>query len=34
MAATKLAKYREMRDFSQTAEPSGEEARVMPADSD
>ena len=26
MAATKLAKYREMRDFNQTAEPSGDDA--------
>ena len=27
MAAAKLAKYQEMRDFSQTAEPSGKDAR-------
>jgi bifunctional non-homologous end joining protein LigD len=31
MAATKLAKYQQMRDFSQTAEPSGEEAHVAPS---
>jgi len=31
MAATKLAKYQEMRDFSQTAEPSGEDAKVVPS---
>jgi bifunctional non-homologous end joining protein LigD len=31
MAASKLAKYREMRDFSQTAEPSGKDAKVMPS---
>ena len=29
MAATKLAKYQGMRDFSQTAEPSGDDARVV-----
>lgn len=28
--ATKLAKYQEMRDFTQTAEPSGDHARVVP----
>jgi len=28
MAATKLAKYQEMRDFSQTGEPSGKAAKV------
>ena len=28
MAATKLAKYQGMRDFSQTAEPSGKDAKV------
>ncbi|ODT87250.1 DNA ligase D [Phenylobacterium sp. SCN 70-31] len=28
MAATKLARYRKMRDFSQTAEPSGDSGRV------
>ncbi len=31
MAATKLVKYQEMRDFSQTAEPSGKEAKVAPS---
>src|ERR1700753_2117783 len=31
MAATKLAKYQGMRDFSQTAEPSGDDARVVPS---
>ncbi len=31
MAARKLAKYQEMRDFSQTAEPSGENAKVVPS---
>jgi bifunctional non-homologous end joining protein LigD len=31
MADTKLAKYQGMRDFSQTAEPSGEGAKVMPS---
>ena len=31
MAAIKLAKYQGMRDFSQTAEPSGAEARVVPS---
>ena len=31
MVATKLAKYKEMRDFSRTAEPSGEGARVVPS---
>src|SRR6201994_305179 len=31
MAATKLAKYQEMRDFAQTAEPSGDDARVVPS---
>ena len=29
MAASKLAKYQEMRDFSQTAEPSGKDAKVV-----
>jgi bifunctional non-homologous end joining protein LigD len=29
MAATKLAKYQEMRDFTQTAEPSGDDAKVV-----
>jgi bifunctional non-homologous end joining protein LigD len=32
MAATKLAKYQEMRDFSQTAEPSGKDAKVVPSE--
>ncbi len=31
MAATKLIKYQEMRDFSQTAEPSGKDSRVAPS---
>jgi hypothetical protein len=35
MAASKLApnlaKYQEMRDFSQTAEPSGKDAKVVPS---
>jgi len=31
MAATKLAKYQEMRDFSQTGEPSGKDAKVVPS---
>ncbi len=31
MATTKLAKYQEMRDFSQTAEPSGRGATVVPS---
>lgn len=31
MALTKLAKYQQMRDFSQTAEPSGDEAKVAPS---
>ena len=31
MVATKLAKYQEMRDFSQTAEPSGKDAKVVPS---
>jgi bifunctional non-homologous end joining protein LigD len=31
MAATKLAKYQKMRDFSQTAEPSGRDAKVTPS---
>jgi bifunctional non-homologous end joining protein LigD len=29
---TKLAKYQEMRDFSQTAEPSGKDAGVVPSE--
>ncbi len=32
MAATKLAKYQEKRDFSQTAEPSGHDANVAPSE--
>jgi bifunctional non-homologous end joining protein LigD len=32
MAAPKLAKYQEMRDFSRTGEPSGEDARVVPSE--
>jgi bifunctional non-homologous end joining protein LigD len=31
VAATKLAKYQAMRDFAQTAEPSGDEAKVAPS---
>jgi bifunctional non-homologous end joining protein LigD len=31
MATTKLAKYQEIRDFSKTAEPSGEEGKVVPS---
>ena len=31
MTATKLAKYRGMRDFSRTAEPSGKDAQVTPS---
>src|SRR6201989_2948767 len=31
MAPTKLAKYQQMRDFSQTAEPSGKDAKVVPS---
>ncbi len=31
MAATKLEKYQGMRDFSQTAEPSGKDAKVVPS---
>ncbi len=31
MVATKLARYQGMRDFSQTAEPSGKDARVIPS---
>ena len=33
MAATKLAKYQSMRDFSRTAEPSGGNAKVVPSES-
>jgi bifunctional non-homologous end joining protein LigD len=32
VVATKLAKYHEKRDFSQTAEPSGEDAKVVPSE--
>src|ERR1700744_1301846 len=32
MAATKLAKYQEMRDFTATAEPSGDAAKVVPSE--
>ncbi len=32
MVATKLAKYQGMRDFSQTAEPSGCDAKVVPSE--
>ncbi len=32
MATSKLAKYQEMRDFSQTAEPSGRDAKVLPSE--
>ena len=31
MATTKLARYQEMRDFGQTAEPSGKDAKVVPS---
>ena len=31
MVATKLSKYQGMRDFSQTAEPSGKDAKVVPS---
>ena len=31
MATTKLNTYQRMRDFSQTAEPSGDDARVVPS---
>ena len=31
MATKKLAKYQEKRDFAQTAEPSGDNARVVPS---
>jgi bifunctional non-homologous end joining protein LigD len=31
MAATKLTKYQDMRDFSKTAEPSGKGARIRPS---
>jgi hypothetical protein len=29
MAATKLATYQGMQDFSQTAEPSGDDAKIV-----
>ena len=32
MAAPKLVKYQEMRDFAQTAEPSGKDAKVVPSE--
>jgi len=32
MATAKLARYRQMRDFDQTAEPSGNEARTAPSE--
>jgi DNA ligase D-like protein (predicted 3'-phosphoesterase) len=32
VAATKLSKYQGMRDFSQTAEPSGKDAKVVPSE--
>ena len=32
MAATKLDKYQSMRDFGQTAEPSGHDAKVVPSE--
>jgi bifunctional non-homologous end joining protein LigD len=32
MAASKLAKYQEMRDFTATAEPSGKDAKVVPSE--
>ena len=31
MAATKLTRYQQMRDFGQTAEPSGRDAKVAPS---
>ena len=31
MAATKLTKYQKMRDFSRTAEPSGQNTKVAPS---
>ena len=31
MATAKLARYQQMRDFGQTAEPSGEHAKVVPS---
>jgi len=32
VVATKLAKYQQMRDFSQTGEPSGQDAKVVPSE--
>ncbi len=32
MATSKLVKYQEMRDFSQSAEPSGKDAKVIPSE--
>jgi bifunctional non-homologous end joining protein LigD len=32
MADPKLAKYQQMRDFSQTAEPSGQKANIVPSE--
>jgi bifunctional non-homologous end joining protein LigD len=32
VVATKLSKYQGMRDFSQTAEPSGKDAKVVPSE--
>jgi bifunctional non-homologous end joining protein LigD len=32
MADAKLTKYQEMRDFAQTAEPSGKDAKVVPSE--
>jgi bifunctional non-homologous end joining protein LigD len=32
VASTKLARYQEMRDFTQTAEPSGKDAKVVASD--
>lgn len=32
MAEAKLARYRRMRDFGRTAEPSGEDAKALPSD--
>ena len=32
MATSKLVKYQEMRDFSQSAEPSGKNAKVVPSE--
>ena len=32
VAAPKLVKYQEMRDFAQTAEPSGKDAKVVPSE--